>query len=52
MGQLGRSGEEDVLNDQMVQPGQQPPSPMLIGLGLRRILTDGVEGVKLTLRPR
>ena len=43
MRELRRAGEEDVLHHEMVEAREQSLGPVLVRLGLRRVLADGVE---------
>ena len=42
-----RPGQEQVLGDEEVEPGQQPDGALLVGLGLDRVLADAVDGGQL-----
>ena len=47
VGQLGGRGQEDVLDDHEVARAQQVARPLLVGLGLDRVLADHVERLEL-----
>ena len=42
--QLRGLREEDVLDDEVVEPVEQPDGPVVVGLRLGRVLTEDVEG--------
>ena len=47
VGHLAGLREEDVLHDQVLEAAQQLDRMLLVGFGLRRVLTDDVERVEL-----
>ena len=42
--ELGGLGQEQVLDDEEVEALEQPDRPLLVGLGLDRVLADAVDG--------
>ena len=47
VGHLCRSRHHDVLDDEEVELGQQPPRPVHVGFGLGRVLSDDVQRAEL-----
>ncbi len=43
IGQLAGPGQEDVLDDQELEVREEPDRPVLVGLGLDRVLADAVD---------
>ena len=52
VGQLGRAREEEVLDDEVVEALEQPLRALLVGLSLRRVLADDVDGAELAVLHR